>query len=225
MSTSKISLNKLGEYMTATPARRRSIIEDQIAPKNFIAARYTDARKNISDFIVGDISDNRLEQIAIELRNKTYDSNFIAQDKNLSADAIDSFLDISDELPTNYKLEKTPANTTATLVISGVDVSIRPDVYIKNDNNEVVGAVKLHFPKSNPLTTTSGDYVATALKAFLEENTSTPINPKLCIVIDVPSSTVITAPKAAKKRMMDLEAACEEIHVQFIAKKSNLNAK
>jgi len=131
MSVSKISLNKLGEYMTATPARRRRIIEDQIAPKEFIAARYADARENISNFIVGDISDDRLEQIAIELRNHTYDSTFIAQDKNLSADAIDSFLEISDQLPTDYKLEKTPANVKATLEISGVDVSIRPDVYIK----------------------------------------------------------------------------------------------
>lgn len=220
MSVSKISLNKLGEYMTATPARRRRIIEDQIAPKEFIAARYADARENISNFIVGDISDDRLEQIAIELRNHTYDSTFIAQDKNLSADAIDSFLEISDQLPTDYKLEKTPANVKATLEISGVDVSIRPDVYIKNDNDEVVGAIKLHFPKSNPLTVTSGEYVATALKAFVQENASTPISPKLCIVIDVPSSTVITVPKAGKKRMMDIQAACEEIDAQWKAKTS-----
>lgn len=220
MSVSKISLNKLGEYMTATPARRRRIIEDQIAPSNFIAARYADARENITNFIVGVISDDSLEQKAIELRDKNYDSNFIAQDKNLSADAIDSFLEISDQLPADYKFEKTSVNLKATLEISGVNVSIRPDIYIKNDNGEMVGAIKLHFPKSNPLTTTSGEYVATALKEFVQENSSAPISPKLCIVIDVPSSTVITAPKAGKKRMMDIEAACEEISAQWKAKTS-----
>ncbi len=220
MTVPKISLNKLGEYMTATPARRRRIIEDQIAPKGFIAARYTDARENISSHIAGEISDDNLETMAVDLRNKIYDSKFVAQDKNLSADAIDSFLEISDQLPTGYKFEKAPANGKSTLALSGVDVSIRPDVYIKNDNNEVVGAVKLHFPKSNPLTTTSGEYVATALKTFLQESTKTPIDHKLCIVVDVSSSSVIPAPKAGKKRMIDIEAACEEFGNQWKAKTS-----
>lgn len=220
MSGPRISLNKLGEYMTATPARRRRIVEDQIAPKDFIAARYGDARENISNFIVGDISEENLTQIAEDLRNKSYDSKFISQDKNLSADAIDDFLEISDQLPTGYKYEKAPANEKSTLELSGVDVSIRPDAYIKNDNNEVVGAVKLHFPKSNPLTTTSGEYVATALKTFVQKNVSKPIDPKLCLVVDVPSASVISAPKAGKKRMIDLEAACEEIDARWKAKTS-----
>lgn len=42
MSAPKISLNNLGEYMNANPARRRRIIEDWIALKEFIAALYSD---------------------------------------------------------------------------------------------------------------------------------------------------------------------------------------
>lgn len=220
MSTPRISLNKLGEYMTATPARRRRIIEDQITPKEFIATRYADARESISDYITGEISEGGLGKVAEDLRSKIYDSNFVAQDKNLSADAIDSFLEISDQLPVGYVFEKAPANAKSTLELSGVEVSIRPDVYIKSDDGEVVGAIKLHFPKSNPLTTTSGEYVATALKVFVQENASNAIDPKLCLIIDVPSSNVIPAPKAGKKRMSDLEAACEEIDAQWKAKTS-----
>ena len=220
MSVPKISLNKLGEYMNATPSRRRRIIEDQIAPKEFIAARYSDARESIVDRIAGKISDDELAQIAKDLRNKEYESKFTSQDKNLSADAIDSFLEISDQIPENYKFEKVPANEKATLEISGVDISIRPDVYIKNDDDEVVGALKLHFPKSNPLTTASGEYVATALKTFVQQGTPNPIDHKLCLVVDVPSSSVIPAPKAGKKRMIDIKAACEEINAQWKAKTS-----
>lgn len=220
MSAPKISLNKLGEYMNATPARRRRIIEDQIAPKDFIAARYSDARESIVDCISGKISEDQLTKIAEDLRKKEYDSKFTSQDKNLSADAIDSFLEISDQLPEHYKIEKVPANDKSTIEISGVEVSIRPDAYIKNDNNEVVGALKLHFPKSNPLTTTSGEYVATALKTFIQEGKENPIDHKLCIVVDVPSSSVIPAPKAGKKRMIDIEAACEEIGAQWKSKTS-----
>lgn len=206
--------------MNATPGRRRRIIEDQIAPKDFIVTRYSDARESIVDCISGNISEDELTQIAEDLRNTEYESNFTNQDKNLSADAIDAFLEISDQIPENYKFEKFPANEKSTLQISGVDVSIRPDVYIKNDNNEVVGALKLHFPKSNPLTTTSGEYVATALKTYIQEGTQTPIDHKLCLVVDVPSSSFIAAPKAGEKRMIDIEAACEEINSQWKAKTS-----
>lgn len=206
--------------MSATAARRRRIIEDQIAPKDFIAARYSDARESIVNCISGKISEDELAQIAENLRNKEYDSKFTSQDKNLSADAIDGFLEISDQIPDYYTFEKVPANEKSTLEISGVDVSIRPDVLIKNDNNEVVGALKLHFPKSNPLTPVSGEYVATVLKTFVQEVTSTPVDHKLCIVVDVPSSNVFPAPKAGKKRMIDIEAACEEINAQWKSKTS-----
>ena len=154
------------------------------------------------------------------MRNKEYESKFTAQDKNLSADAIDSFLEISDQLPENYRFEKVPANEKSTIGIAGVDVSIRPDAYIKNDNDEVVGVLKLHFPKSNPLDKNSGEYVATALKTFVQESTENTVDHKLCIVVDVPSSSVISAPKAGKKRMIDIEAACEEISAQWKAKTS-----
>lgn len=218
MVTSKISLNKLGEYMTATPARRRRIVEDQINPKDFIASRYSDAREKISSFIAGNIREEDLIDAAENLRNQDYDSKFIAQDKNLSADAIDDFLEISDQLPSGYIFEKVPANEVSSLMISGVTISIRPDVYIKNENNKLIGAIKLHFPKSNPLTTTSGEYVATALRTFMQENDSNVIDNKLCVVVDIPSFNVISAPKAGKKRMNDIEAACEEIDARFKTK-------
>ena len=81
MSAPKISLNKLGEYMNATPARRRRIIEDQIAPKDFVVARYTDARESIIDCIAGKISEDQLTQIAEDLREKEYESKFIIGDQ------------------------------------------------------------------------------------------------------------------------------------------------
>jgi hypothetical protein len=38
--TPRISVNKLAEYMVATPARRRGIIRDQKVKRDFIVARY-----------------------------------------------------------------------------------------------------------------------------------------------------------------------------------------
>lgn len=129
-------------------------------------------------------------------------------------------MELSDQLTFDYKLEKVPLNNSSKLEISGVLVSIRPDIYLKDDNDKVVGYIKLHFPKTNPLTTISGEFVATALKTFLQNDSPSPIDPKLCVVVDIPSATVFSAPKAGKKRMTDLEAACEEISDRWQVKTS-----
>ncbi|MDO8249362.1 MAG: hypothetical protein Q7T78_06535 [Rhodoferax sp.] len=221
MTDPKISLNKLGEYLTASPARRRRIVEDQINPKPFIAARYNDAREYIVRYISGEATEQDLTNKSQELRSKVYESDFTTQDKNLSADAIDDFLEIADLTSTDkYKLEKVNATKQSLLNISGVSISVRPDIYIKNDNNETVGAIKLHFPKSNPLNTPAGEYVATGLRVFLEEQgDSKLIDHKLCSVIDIPSGNMISAPKASKKRMQDIAAGCEEIDARWKLKK------
>ena len=221
MTEPKISLNKLGEYLTASPARRRRIVEDQISPKAFIVARYTDAREIIVKYISKEISEQDLINKSYELRSNIYESDFITQDKNLSADAIDDFLEIVDQFSNDkFIFEKVNQAKKSSLSISGVLISIRPDVYLKNDNNEIVGAIKLHFPKSNPLSTVSGEYVATGLRAFLDEqNDSKLIDYRLCSVIDIPTGNVISAPKASKKRMQDIAAGCEEIDARWQLKK------
>lgn len=218
MSEPKISLNKLGEYLDATPARRRRIVQDQIDPKTFIAARYSDAREEISVYLATNkLNDEQLINAASNLRNQQHESKFIAQDKSLSADAIDDFLEIADQVGADgYKLEKGSASEQVSMNISGVIISVRPDVYVKNDNNEIVGAIKLHFPKSNPLNEKSSEYIATCLRVYLEgKYDASKIDYKLCTVVDIPSGSVVNAPKATKKRMQDITAACEEIEARW----------
>ena len=52
MSKPKISLNKLGEYLDATPSRRKKIIQDQQDPRPVITIRYQDARENITEILL-----------------------------------------------------------------------------------------------------------------------------------------------------------------------------
>ena len=47
----RMSLNKLGEYLTAAmPGRRRTIIKEQRKPKDFIVARYAQAEQAIKEY-------------------------------------------------------------------------------------------------------------------------------------------------------------------------------
>lgn len=218
MEEPKISLNKLAEYLDATPSRRRQIVKDQQNPQPFIAARYNDAREEIIGFIEGGMnSEQEMLAAAADLRQNHNGTDFAKQDRNASADAIEDFLDASDQLEINgFAAEGVDRSTGAAMNISGVNVSVRPDVILKDkDTGEVKGAIKFHFSKTSPLSAKSREYSATALRVYLVDEGHQDVDPKKCYVVDVPTQSVSNAPKAFKRKMNDIEAACEEINARW----------
>lgn len=154
MTDPKISLNKLGEYLTASPSRRHRIVQDQQDPKPFITARYSDARDAIVDFLASGMSEEeKLLSVAEQLRSDATGTDFVRQDRAASADAIENFLEAADQIEIE-DLAVVPADSasTASMEVAGVRVSVRPDAYLKNTiTGDIVGAIKLHFPKTAPL--------------------------------------------------------------------------
>lgn len=219
MSKPKISLNKLGEYLDATPARRRQIIKDQQNPKAFKAARYQDARQEIVNFVANEMLDDAgLLEAAQELRNTTVGTDYVIQDKIASADAIENFLDIVDSLNLDgITAEQVDKFDVSTMEIAGVDITIRPDVILRDESTrEIKGAIKLHFSKSSPLSEKSAGYVATALKVYLmEQYGNEKVDATKCSVVDISTKQVVSATKAHKNKMRDIEAACEEIDARW----------
>ncbi|WP_017454003.1 hypothetical protein [Herbaspirillum rubrisubalbicans] len=219
MPKPRISLNKLGEYLTATPSRRKRIIEDQEQPKNFVATRYGDARASIVKYLAGRMEDeDGLRAAAIELRKRGTGSDFVEHDREASADAIDSFVEFADEVDLDGVVPvPIEANFSSHMDIAGVSVSTRPDLLLKDEKTgEIVGCVKLHFSKTSPLNQQGGEYVATALRVHLEEDgKQLAVDNEKVFVVDVPTRQVVTAPKAFKRKMKDIQAACEEIEARW----------
>lgn len=215
----KISLNKLGEYLTATPSRRRRIVQDQQDPKAFIAARYTDAREAIVKFLAsGMTEEGALLSTAKRLRADGTGSDFARQDRVASAEAIENFLEVAEQIEIE-DLAVLPAESTSieSMKVAGVNVSVRPDAYLKNPiTGDIIGAIKLHFPKTTPLNETSARYVATTLKVYLSEHKAAELTDhKKCYIVDVSTQTATCAPKSHKKNMSDIAAACEEIRARW----------
>ncbi|QQP94816.1 hypothetical protein [Lysobacter enzymogenes] len=209
-------MNKLGEYMTATPSRRRQIVKDQKNKPAFKAARYKDAREIITTFIASGMIDDEVALDAAEaLREDQSGTDFAIQDRFNCADAIEKFVELSGDIDLGSLVPiASPEAASDSLELSGVRVSIRPDaLLLDKDSHEVVGCIKLHFAKSQPLDEKGGAYVATAMRAYLETVISSPsvVNPTRCYVVDIATRTIYLAPKAVKRRMDDLSAACEEI--------------
>lgn len=219
MPEPRISLNKLGEYLTATPSRRKRIILDQQDPKPFITTRYSDARTEILQFLAsGMTDDSSLVAASKRLRLDNSGTEFSCLDRVASAEAIENFLETTDQIDLG-DLVVIPVENSAseTMQIGSVSVSIRPDAYLKDPmTGKIKGAIKLHFPKTTPLSKLAAEYVGAAIKVFLQqEKNSSAVDYRKCYVIDVSTRTVTAAPKSHVRKMNDITAACEEIDARW----------
>jgi hypothetical protein len=215
--TPRISVNKLGEYMTATPSRRRRIIEDQKRPRDYIVPRYTEAQDVIVAYLTAGTHVNGSLLEAIErLGNSPAASEWDEQRRNLCAEAIQSFLDLVDDLDLDGLDLRAGNNGQSRLLIAGVEVSIRPELTIIRagaSRNPASGAFKLYFSKTNPLGEESGAYVGTMVHHFVDEYPMgcEPADHRLCRVIDVFARRVYAAPRSFIRRRSEIQAACMEI--------------
>jgi hypothetical protein len=212
----RISLNKLGEFLTTNPSRRRRILMDQKYPNTFIVARYNDAEDSISKYISSDTNDlSILDRNLQELESKNVTTEWEAQTRSLNYEAIDTFYDFTDELEfQNCTFCRVNKNSITPMSFGNVTISVRPEILVYHDSKDIkqIGAIKLYFSKNNSLTQQSGEYIASMLMEYLRktENDHVPLN-KLCCVIDVFAQQIYFAPASYKRRMADVTAACQEI--------------
>lgn len=213
----RISLNKLSEYMTASPKRRWRIICDQKRPPVFQAARYSLAQTTICDYLKGGAKDNRVLLDAItRLHACEPSTEWDRQRVALCIQALECFLEFP-QLPVHQGmtvLYGTP--TPPTLLVGGLQVSVRPDILVSSHRagaNGHSGAIKLYFGKTLPLDEVSGKYAATLLFQYLEENPlygQQPLSSQ-CAVLDIFAKRTYTAPQSHRRIWGELTAACEEI--------------
>lgn len=216
----KISLNKLGEYMEASPYRREKIVSDQKKPDVFKIARYKKAREAIVRYAESYFIDEAgAEFMADVLRAEEGGGEFAKQDRELSAEAIERFIELSDAINIDgYEVKGLPVNYQSSVEMGGIVVSVRPEVLILDPaSQEPVGAIKVHFSKSVPLTKNAAQYIAIGLQSYLKALNSDPtkVLARLCYVVDLGAELVTTAPNAYIKRMRDLEAAGREIKLRW----------
>jgi hypothetical protein len=211
----RISVNKLGEYMEAGPARRRSIVNTQRRPPGeAIVARYADALDALKEYFSSP-SDDLFYQRATELRSQKTNTAWAMQDKQLSADALVACADVVELLDLRgVRVVPTGAAVEGQFIhIAGVKVSVRPQFLIVDGDGlgRVRGGIKFSFNKQYPLGDTACEYVATVMRQSLAASHGSSVDPKHCFSVATFTRQVVSAPKAHKARMVAIEAACEEI--------------
>jgi hypothetical protein len=218
----RISINKLGEYLTATPARRRSIIKDQkYPPEIFVTGKYNDAFDHIIDFFVRDALDPEgLHRAVAVLSSRPTRSDPEAADLKNNILALQRLIKTADSLPFADLTFRAAKQQGALLTIGKVAVSIRPELEIvapQRGGGTKYGLLKLYLGKTHPLNEDSGQLIATTVHQFAEQHFGSPddVDRKRCYVLDVFQGKLFVAPASYTKRRSDIEAACEEIAARW----------
>ncbi|MBZ4399029.1 hypothetical protein OWM54_20525 [Myxococcus sp. MISCRS1] len=212
----RVSVNKLGEYLTATPARRKRIIYDQKHPPEQQYLRYPEASLAITDFLCRDLDPAILREHQRRFACSVPQSEFEAQRLHLCSEALERFADLVPWLGLEDTIISPVGAEPPVLEMAGVTISVRPEVVLQRmdrHGNPRVGLMKLYFSKHHPLDERSGQYIGTMLQRFAEQHLCQlgPSDHRMVQVVDVFAGTLFTAPRAHIRRLSDVVLACEEI--------------
>lgn len=210
----RFSLNKIAEYMTAAPRRRRSLIIDQIRTHTAKVIHYDDARRVLVRFFCDpDRTSKTLLDVAATFRDRAAQipDEHRSQCLISSARALESFARFSERIRPKGVIVVSGPRQGANIVLRGVRIVVAPEVSLLEPSTERrVGAIKLHFSRSAPLSTEALQYAATVIHEWLIRRGDHPSKAR-CFSVDVFSQKSETVPRAVKDRLKNLEAACEEI--------------
>jgi hypothetical protein len=212
----RVSVNRLGEYLVASPAGRKRIIHEQKHPCEPQYLRYPEASLAITEFLCGGLNAGVLRAHLERFAATPPRDDFDAQRLRLCAEAVDRFAALVPLLEMEDAIVSAVGAEPPVLQVAGVDISVRPEVVLQmvdRKGNNRVGLLKLYFSKHHPLDERSGRYIATLLQSYAEQHLSRlgPVEPRLVRVVDVFAGTLFCAPRANTRRLSDVRLACEEI--------------
>jgi hypothetical protein len=114
---------------------------------------------------------------------------------------------------------------TVALLVSGVHVSVRPELFIADTTNATAGAIKLYFSKSGALPDERARYAGAILHRFVESlSPDASADYGSCFVVDVFARRLHLAPRTYRRRRQDIDAACSEIAPRGAGRFTHVNA-
>ncbi|MEO7098764.1 MAG: hypothetical protein ABI162_05340 [Luteolibacter sp.] len=230
--TPKVSLNKLGEYHSQTnPARRRTIVKDQIKSNKAAAPTYQKAIPIIAACGIGPSFDSgKLSRLIEALSDQNGGTAWVKNDRTNTILALKHWQEIAGRIPilagfTVSKGEHSPPK----IKMGGTDISIRPDLIIRGiyRGNEVVGGIKLHFSKTfaHQLPKEGGKCVAALTQQFLQVTKSKGETARhaLCFSVDIFAERIVSAPQNQANLLKSIEASCEEYGYRYQVMSENIS--
>lgn len=215
----RISVNKLAEYMVSKAARQRKLLRDRKYPdEDFNMGMYhREAGEAISRYLVSDqLSTDVIDNQIAVIKQQTPTAIGTQRRLNSNIEAMERFLDMLDDFSFAGSSPELGAHSPQKLTYHGVQVSVRPEVVLRATikGKNVIGAVKLHFPKGFEMTDETAGYVSAAVQEYCFRHIAKPdemVNSAFCQVFDIGSGNIFAGVKATKSRLKDVEDTCRNI--------------
>ena len=179
---------------------------------------YREASNAIARYVAdGCIDPSPLNQQYSILSQMTPDKVGTARRINSNIDALERFAEMLDDIDLQGAIAILGENAPPKLTIHNVIVSVRPEIILRGDGpkgKKLVGAIKLHFPKSHPHNEDTAGYVSAIVQEWCMQHVKSEdevVNPHYCKVIDVASGKVFPGVKSITQRMKDVAAECQNI--------------
>lgn len=220
----RTSVNDLALYMLSSETAKVGIIRRAKYPQTSPIIRYRDVRPIVCAYLADPMRRvNRLADAEDMFRQRAADtaqSSLMRDDARASIEVIRAVQGMSNQLA-GYEFTAAP-NDQAKLFISGVEVSVRADLYAKIvvRAKDVHGAAILRLTQDDAATPSAiskrreiGLYVATLARLHAEQNLNLPgpIGNRACMSIDIQHGEFFPAPDATTRRVADIENACRFI--------------
>jgi hypothetical protein len=215
--TPQLSLSLLGEYMSSSFVRKRSILREAKYPQDFIGPRYDPAQKAAAAYLASGTGDQA--QLRQDLDSKllgTERSSWFKQRDLLCQQAIECVLKLEDELKLENVDVALGGDPNHRMPIAGVMVTVIPDLIVRGVNRKgpFVGAVKFRYGKTKAITDKWAAHSTTLLHQFAGEYLSGDemhSDRRHCRLVDVFAGRIYEAPESYKDLRKDVHAACEQI--------------
>lgn len=211
-----ISINQFAEFSSGTKSSKLRIVKQQQVPNKLLIPWYQKAKGAIKRFLF-DVNDyTPIETAILQLDAKTPTNNRQKIDKQVSIEAL--------ELLKKIKLPKILKNVDyevvsseeRDLIINNVDIRVAPEVIfrVRQKNDIIYGAIKVHVSKGKPFNLNQASFVATLIYQFLSKKVAGRgefISPNLCFCLDVFAERFVSAPENISKVILDVKGLCKEI--------------
>jgi hypothetical protein len=211
-----ISVNKLGEFIYGSEAKKKSILRTIKYPSTFINARYTTPKNAVIHFMVDEKHDlTILQSTKNRIDQRKADTEWQQNNKQCCLKAMDDLIICANTILAPYLkfraqhgLPKVFSNKN----IDGVSVHLNPDiVLLASDGKTVIGAIRLVFSKSRAIDISEGQIIAGLIKNHIENLFGIHLKESNCIALDVFRKNCIPATKAFKPLEAKIKKACNEI--------------
>lgn len=212
-----ISINKLGEFVYGSEAKKRSILKTIKYPSTFINARYTSPKNAVIHFMIDNNHDlTILQSKRTQIDHSVADTNWKRNNKQCCLQAIDDLLICANTILTpylQYRAQRGLPKEYATKVIDGVSVHLNPDILLLDRSGKsVIGAIKLIFSKSRVIDFNEGQIIASTIKNHLEKLYGLQLKAANSVALDVFHRRCIQATSEFKSIDKIIKKACGEIN-------------